>query len=151
VHPDQIPDPQSPDTFAASRLRWHERENGDHGGMLRLYRTLLHLRREAAPLCHVGSGSYDAWPLDEHTIAVRRSAPEGSTMVIVARLRGAGEVIVSRGVLETGEGRQADWKVVLTTEDQAFAPDPAPLTLRVSHDEARILFRRPSAVILARS
>jgi maltooligosyltrehalose trehalohydrolase len=42
---DGIPDPQSPATFERSRLDWSEQRRAPHGGILRLYRDLLALRR----------------------------------------------------------------------------------------------------------
>ncbi len=41
----RIPDPQAPETFARSRLRWDERKEGYHARVLGLYRSLLALRR----------------------------------------------------------------------------------------------------------
>jgi maltooligosyltrehalose trehalohydrolase len=44
--PEDIPDPQAPETFAASRLRWDERDERTHASMLRFYTDLVTLRRE---------------------------------------------------------------------------------------------------------
>ena len=46
----RIPDPQARATFEASRLDWDERTRPPHAGVLRLYRTLLHLRRSEPAL-----------------------------------------------------------------------------------------------------
>jgi maltooligosyltrehalose trehalohydrolase len=43
---DDVPDPQSEDTFARSRLEWDKRACDRHEQMLMLYRDLLALRRE---------------------------------------------------------------------------------------------------------
>ena len=43
------PDPQSPATFARSRLAWESRSRGRHRRLLALYRALLDLRREIVP------------------------------------------------------------------------------------------------------
>ena len=43
--PDNIPDPQSPDTFERSRLDWDEPAREPHAEMLEWYRSLVHLRR----------------------------------------------------------------------------------------------------------
>ncbi|HYC00911.1 MAG TPA: malto-oligosyltrehalose trehalohydrolase [Candidatus Limnocylindrales bacterium] len=42
----EVPDPQAPETFEASRLRWEEIQDGAHDDMLRWYRELLRLRRD---------------------------------------------------------------------------------------------------------
>lgn len=41
-----VPDPQDPETFRRSKLRWDEKDDGAHGRILELYRTLLALRRK---------------------------------------------------------------------------------------------------------
>ncbi len=40
-----IPDPEAPETFAASQLRWDERAEPDHARRLRFVTDLLHVRR----------------------------------------------------------------------------------------------------------
>ncbi len=49
---DRIPDPQAPDTFARSQLKWEERTAAHHAGMLQLYRECLRLRRQIPLLNH---------------------------------------------------------------------------------------------------
>ncbi|HYC56671.1 MAG TPA: malto-oligosyltrehalose trehalohydrolase [Candidatus Binatia bacterium] len=51
----QVPDPQAPETFAASRLRWEELATEPHAQMHAWYREMLKLRREhgAGDLVHV--------------------------------------------------------------------------------------------------
>lgn len=43
---DEIPDPQDPDTFLRSKLKWDEVTDGDHGKLLEIYRGLIALRRD---------------------------------------------------------------------------------------------------------
>jgi malto-oligosyltrehalose trehalohydrolase len=43
---ERIPDPSAASTFAASVLRWPERETAPHGDLLAFHRRLLELRRE---------------------------------------------------------------------------------------------------------
>ena len=57
---DRIPDPGAQSTFEASKLRWDEREQGEHAQWLAYYRQLLALRREhvapiAAGACGTGA------------------------------------------------------------------------------------------------
>jgi maltooligosyltrehalose trehalohydrolase len=47
---DRIPDPQAPESFQRSKLRWEERDVPDHARVLRAVRDLLRLRREDAVL-----------------------------------------------------------------------------------------------------
>jgi len=48
--PAEIPDPQSPETFARSRLNWAERGEPPHAEMLEWYRRLIALRRSTPEL-----------------------------------------------------------------------------------------------------
>jgi maltooligosyltrehalose trehalohydrolase len=48
--PADVPDPQDEATFAASKLRWDEREEPRHAAMLQWYRSLIALRRELPEL-----------------------------------------------------------------------------------------------------
>ena len=49
--PEDVPDPQAPETFARSKLRWDERHEGGHGRVLDWYRQLI-----AAAPAHPGPG-----------------------------------------------------------------------------------------------
>lgn len=48
--PEQVPDPQDPETFRRSRLNWEEREREPHAGLLDWHRKLIALRRRAPEL-----------------------------------------------------------------------------------------------------
>jgi maltooligosyltrehalose trehalohydrolase len=140
---ERIPDPQAVETFVASRLRWDERDRGAHAATLRLHRALLALRREDPALRNAARSAYDAQALDDDTLALCRRAPDGSALWIVARLRGSGGVALDRVA-----GAHGAWSLVLSTEDAAFACDPAPPSVDLSSGAPRVVFRRPSAVIL---
>ncbi len=47
---EQVPDPQSPDTVAASTLDWAEPKRTPHAELLSWYRELIRLRRDAPEL-----------------------------------------------------------------------------------------------------
>jgi maltooligosyltrehalose trehalohydrolase len=49
-----VPDPQAPETFERSRLRWDERVQAPHAEMFLFYRALLRLRREHPDLGGAG-------------------------------------------------------------------------------------------------
>ncbi len=121
-----IPDPQSRDTFRASRLDWGEREHGSHAGVVRLYRRLLALRRElTAP------DEFAVAAQDDDVLRLERVSRGGSLLALV-RLRGEGDVRVGPG-----------WRPGWTTEDREFTDEPVPVGLG-----ADIRFRRPGAVLL---
>ncbi|MCV7279432.1 malto-oligosyltrehalose trehalohydrolase [Mycolicibacterium flavescens] len=47
---DDIPDPQDPETFLRSKLKWDEIDEGEHGGLRRVYRELIRLRHSESDL-----------------------------------------------------------------------------------------------------
>jgi maltooligosyltrehalose trehalohydrolase len=49
-NPEDIPDPQDPDTFRSARLDWSERTLPEHAGLLAWYRQLIGLRRRIPDL-----------------------------------------------------------------------------------------------------
>lgn len=55
-----VPLPNDPATFERSKLDWDEREKGEHGRLLDLYRSLSRLRRERPQLTDPGPGGRDA-------------------------------------------------------------------------------------------
>lgn len=137
----RIPDPQAPDTFARSRLPWHELQQPEHAAMLRLYQRLIGLRATAAPLRSVTRDSFDARTLDDETLLLlRRDTAE--QIWIVVRLAGAGTLMVC----DAGTAR-----TILTTEDEDLAPDPRPITVSPRGAHAEVRFDRPGAVIFQSS
>jgi maltooligosyltrehalose trehalohydrolase len=145
---ERIADPQAQATFEASRLDWSETLLPEHGATLALYRKLLALRATEPVFGSADRDTFAVRPLDGFTLLVRRQAPDGAALLAVVRLRGAGLADL-RGVPEAvaGEGRR--WRLLFTTEDPEFAPDPAPLRLAAGH---RILqFARPGAAVFSAS
>lgn len=142
---DRLPDPQAESTFTRSRLGWPEREREPHASLLRLYRAGLALRRQH-DLGRLERGDYRVIGRDgELVLDIRRAGRED--LVVVVRLGGA-------GVLESAEGpgpEGAGWQVALSTEDEAFVPDPRPPTLGPGRPWPRVAFRRAGAVVLTRA
>jgi maltooligosyltrehalose trehalohydrolase len=85
----EVPDPQDPETFAASRLRWERREAPVHRGVLAYYRRLLTLRR-THPALGARAGAVAVRRLDDVTLAVTRRAPGGSATLQLMRFAGEG-------------------------------------------------------------
>lgn len=55
-----VPDPQDPDTFTRSVLRWEEARSGENARLLRLYRDLARLRRQRPELTDPSFGALSA-------------------------------------------------------------------------------------------
>ncbi len=141
--PQTIPDPQAPATFEASRLRWEERTGAPHASILRLYSALLAFRR-----AHLGvdrPGAFHVMALDDATIGMRRSRPDGGDVLVVARLSGSGVVTLGSELLPAGDHA---WTCHLTSEDDGFATPPAPPVISGPAQAPSIRFTGPAAVVL---
>ena len=75
--PAVVPDPQDPETFRRSKLKWDEASVGDHARLLELYRSLTALRREHAELAGLGFEETEvAFDDDERWLRFRRGTVE---------------------------------------------------------------------------
>ena len=144
---ERIPDPQAASTFEASRLRWEERLHPPHAGVLRLHAALLALRHAEPALQAAAHGPVAAAAPDADSVLLVRPAADGLFIVIV-RLRGSGKVRVAMDGVATDS--PADWSVLLTSEDAAFADDSRPPVLDLSAPVPEVMFPRASAIVLRR-
>lgn len=148
---EQIPDPQAPSTFLASRLSWDERLAEPHASTLRLYQALLILRRREPTLRR--PSTFHAAALDDATIAIQRDGSRDAFLV-VARLKGAGVIDLGHGRFgarsSDSDALAGRWEMVLTSEDPAFSPDPSPPDFDRTEQGLAMRFHRPSAVVLRR-
>jgi maltooligosyltrehalose trehalohydrolase len=55
--PEMIPDPESPQTYEASKLKWNEVNDPQHAEMLEWYRALIRLRRTTPDLNNGAAGN----------------------------------------------------------------------------------------------
>jgi maltooligosyltrehalose trehalohydrolase len=71
--PAEVPDPQDPETFERSKLRWEERVVGAHAEMTAWYRALIALRREMPELTDGNLGAVRVlWSEHEHWLTMER-------------------------------------------------------------------------------
>ncbi|WP_127127849.1 malto-oligosyltrehalose trehalohydrolase [Georgenia sp. SYP-B2076] len=121
----EVPDPQSPQTVAASRLDWDERDRPEHARLLRFYRDLIALRRAEPDL---SSGERAATTVtvagDGGWLVMHRGVMD----VVVALADGATTVPLPTGdagapevVLAWGETRLADDGTALTAQGPGVA------------------------------
>jgi maltooligosyltrehalose trehalohydrolase len=134
-----VPDPQAEETFLASRLKWEERTAEPHAAILRLYKSLLQLRRTEAALRNVGSSpnlSIEAF--DSDTLLLQRiAADEAVGLLAVIRLRGSGDVKLHSQLRNPNP--------IWDSEDPTFALDSAPI--HVQKTEPVVRFERPGAIV----
>ncbi|WP_424949321.1 malto-oligosyltrehalose trehalohydrolase [Deinococcus sp.] len=77
----EVPDPQEASTFLASRLDWQEQEQGEHLQTLRLYRSLLALRRSDPVLRESRRDTLEAGHQGD-VLWVRRQDEHGSRLTL---------------------------------------------------------------------
>ena len=117
---EQVPDPQALDTFLRSKLRWDERDQPPHAGVLRLYRDLLELRRRLPALRERSRESFMVAPLGDHALALRRTSVSPSDMLLL--------IVNLRGVLrldlqarpETSAPDGFGWSPIFDSEGPAY-------------------------------
>lgn len=105
-----VPDPQDPETFARSRLRWEEREREPHRGVLRLYSDLLALRWAHPALRERSRESYAATHVGDAAVVLRRQGPSGEALLLAVALDGG-------ATIRLGEGK---WRVLLDSEAEVY-------------------------------
>lgn len=142
---ENIPDPQAEETFLRSKLKWEERDQPPQNGILALYQSLLGLRKSEAPLRASQRQYFDALAWDENILIMRSQAKDGSTLVLIARLRGQGVFRSEPGRVFSGV---ESWQTVLHTEEDRFTPSPMPLVIEVQGNQVGIHFPCPAAVVL---
>lgn len=90
--PEELPDPQAPETAQNSKLRWEEREREPHAGILAWHRELIRLRRRLPAL---SAGWFDPvkvyWDEERRWLVMERGA------LTVACNLGEGEQVVPWG------------------------------------------------------
>ena len=86
---ERIPDPNSVETYAASKLDWNILEEPVHADWLAFYTKLLHVRRDAImpilPLLQ--SGTYEVW--GEGALRVNWPLKTGGMLTLIANLSAA--------------------------------------------------------------
>jgi len=114
-----IPDPQAEETFVRSRLRWEERSEAPHKGMLALYSELLAMRRTDPALRLRDRDHFSVTALGDGALALRRDSPDGDAILVVINL--AGELRVGLdGRPATTPPNERRWTRSLWTEDERF-------------------------------
>ncbi|MBW3630581.1 MAG: DUF3459 domain-containing protein, partial [Gemmatimonadetes bacterium] len=139
---ERIPDPQSPDTFEKSKLRWEERESGQHAGCLTLYGELLGLRNRDAVLRERSRDRFTALELGDGGLALRRDGADGALLLIASF---GGSLSVELGGRPELTAPRGGWSEVLSTEEERFggAGKSVPLSLA-----GTVRMDGPGAVIL---
>lgn len=112
--------PDDPLAFSDSKLRWRERTEDPHAGILELYKDLLRLRKA---IRFGERNSFKAEPLDSKgasTLALHwTGAAAEDELLAIANLKGSFTLDMKKvsGQLRTGASR---WTTLLDTEDRRY-------------------------------
>ncbi|HEV2132462.1 MAG TPA: malto-oligosyltrehalose trehalohydrolase, partial [Longimicrobiaceae bacterium] len=144
---ERIPDPQAPETFLRSKLRWEEREEPPHAGVLRLYRELLALRRTHPALQARTRDSFEVAELGENGLALRRSPAGGAgeTLLLVCCFRDTLRMPLEERE-ETRASTGSEWDLLLSTEEGRFGSAESGEIVRL-HSRGELELRGAGAVL----
>ena len=143
---ERIPDPQAPETFERSRLRWEERERMPHAGVLALYRELLLLRRRDPALRRRDRASFAVAAHGEHALSLRREGEDGSALLLVVSFDGPLSLFLpSADGTRPPAGRR--WDLLLSTEEARFGAEDEGEVARLS-EEGMLELRGAGGVVL---
>lgn len=119
---ENVPDPQDPETFQRSKLRWSEIEGPPYSGMLRFYRDLLRWRKQLGGDVHVAHQTEDGLVLHR-----------GRHRLLVA--------LAGNAVLPKPEGME----VRLSSEEPLYTASPQPPEIGGSPARSPHIPSRPRA------
>ena len=134
-----VPDPQAAETFERSRLRWEEREQEPHRGVLELYRDLLVLRREHPALRDRARVSFEAAAAGG-ALLLRRQTAEADPLLLVVSLGGPATLDLAEQPRLAG----GEWKIYLDSEDERYGGRGA-----TSLEGTTLTIDGPRALVLA--
>jgi maltooligosyltrehalose trehalohydrolase len=141
---DQIPDPQAPETFERSRLRWEERQ--PNSGVVRLHQDLLRLRRTDTVLQRADRLRTAALPIGGSVLAVRRWDDSGERLL----LANVGEALAIdlNDLWLAPAARPGHWRCLVSTARRRYSGEPRARVHRL--DVGRVVVPTETALILAR-
>ncbi len=118
----EIPDPQARETFERSKLRWEERAQSEHQGMLALYQDVLALRARLPALQERARQYMRATALDASTLVLwRTTANTADTLLLLVYL---GNEPVTIDLDEHGETIAPTgfrWSLLLDSEAEDYS------------------------------
>jgi maltooligosyltrehalose trehalohydrolase len=92
---EEVPDPQSPDTFNRSKLQWDLQTSGKHETMLRYYKKLILLRKQLEPLSSGTRHELEVKVLDEQKVLVISRWHNASSVVAFLNFSNRPQELVS--------------------------------------------------------
>jgi maltooligosyltrehalose trehalohydrolase len=144
----EVPDPQAPTTFLASKLRWEELDRPAHRAVLTLYRELLALRRRLPALQGCSRARFESAQVDQDAIIMRyRTAGGENDVLVVINLTGDLRVALAAYKAARPPGGRR-WRVALSTEEPRFGGAQEPAALQSALDADRLTASGPLTIAL---
>jgi maltooligosyltrehalose trehalohydrolase len=141
---DEVPDPQSEETFARSKLDWSRSSISPHREIRALYRDLLRLRRQE-PALRPGDSAIDVrHDAAQKWLTVELTPDDGNALLAVFNLGDAAQAIA------VPDGNES-WDPLLSTEDEPYrAPDGAAKSDAAASDDDKITLPPYTAALFRR-
>jgi maltooligosyltrehalose trehalohydrolase len=144
----EVPDPQAEDTFKHSKLRWDEREQGQHAATLALYRDLLALRRTHPALRRRDREALHIAPISDRALIMRRDGFEPADgLLVVANLSSRLEVQFDTTSF-TAAPTNRPWRILLDTNATHYGGS-APARLLQTTATPRLEMNAAGVVVLS--
>ena len=135
----EVPDPQDERTYRTARLRRSLAGSEPHRSLRALYRELLRLRREVPALARLRPEEAHLRPEEtSRTLAIRRLAPQGSAMLLLAFRDAPVELV---------QPFSGHWRRILDTADARWAGPGTPSTVVADSDPGPLRLAPRSAVL----
>ena len=147
-HGSEVPDPQARSTFEASKLKWDEMEQGEHGQTLALYLELLRMRADLPAFKERRKETFRSAHVDTDAIAMRYLDPTGGEdLLVIVNLKGDLSVeLAASDVTRAPEGTR--WRAILSTDEPQFGGTQGLETLQASIEQGHLTASSPIAVAL---
>ncbi|HET7584853.1 MAG TPA: malto-oligosyltrehalose trehalohydrolase [Gemmatimonadaceae bacterium] len=113
---EDVPDPQSPETFAASTLDRSVMARGEHASLVALYRDLLHLRRSEPALRPGATAPRVACAEEDRCLAYELESAAGGGRRLLALFN----LSDAPRQLRVANAAQGSWTLRLSTTDAAY-------------------------------
>ena len=115
----EILDPQSEQTFRASKLKWQEVLASPGREIFALHKALLTLRREEPAMAASARSEFDTAVLANDLLAVRRRPRNlGDALLFVVGIQGGGAAKLEGTRVGAPEGKR--WEIILDSETPAY-------------------------------
>jgi maltooligosyltrehalose trehalohydrolase len=134
---EKIPDPQSPETFLASKLKWEEVEKGEHASMKKLYQECLQLRNSDSAF---RPPERSGWKVEATNWGGATLCFSGTRQEYLLIFDLAGTHV---GTLKDPK----DWQLLLSSEEKKFGGAGHSAWQNAT---LPLVFKRPEALLLTR-